>query len=89
MNVIEGGKPVEDIKGYVCAGMADVTVGVTPQTYMPTSPPGSRGRNCSFFRDFVLYRCSSGVLSAAMPFDAEAEKGAEKGEGLACCESRR
>ena len=26
MNAIEGGKPVEDIKGYVCAGMADVTV---------------------------------------------------------------
>ena len=26
MNVIEGGKPVDDIKDYVCAGMADVTV---------------------------------------------------------------
>jgi hypothetical protein len=24
--VIGGGKPVEDVKGYVCAGMADVTV---------------------------------------------------------------
>jgi hypothetical protein len=24
--IIGGGKPVEDVKGYVCAGMADVTV---------------------------------------------------------------
>jgi hypothetical protein len=61
---------------------------------MPISSLGARGRNCSFLRDFVLYRCSSRAFPAAAPFEvveeAETVKGVvERSLALAGCKKRR
>src|SRR4051812_3181230 len=58
---------------------------------MPTSPPGARGRNSSLFLDLVLYRCMSGALSGAPPFEAagEEERAAEQKKGLTGWGGRR
>jgi hypothetical protein len=57
---------------------------------MPTSPPGARGRKCSLLLDLVLYRCRSGGLSAAAPFEVVGEeRAAEQKKGLAGWGGRR
>jgi hypothetical protein len=53
---------------------------------------GAHNRNCSFHRDFVLYRCSSRAFPAATPFKAVEEAKTVKGvveRSLAGCKKRR